>query len=197
MKDRLEDFVKKNRESFDVREPDPSLWLRINPENTAGVGEAPGGRSSAKSEGAGSAVRRLNILRYAAAVAVIFAGISAGIFYLSGSGSQGDGLKGRLAEEVLETELYYNAMVDEKYHELQPYFTSHPDLKAELDMDLEELDNIYAELKDDLKENIGNPEVIEAMIQKHRTKVEILEDLLNQLKETEKKDYEDEKQISL
>ena len=33
MSDRLEDFVRQNREQFDLREPDPSIWLKINPAN--------------------------------------------------------------------------------------------------------------------------------------------------------------------
>ena len=44
---------------------------------------------------------------------------------------------------------------------------------------------------------MGNPDVIEAMIQQYRMKVEILEELLNQLKEKEKKNYEEKNEISL
>ncbi len=33
MSDRLEDFVKQHREQFDLQEPDPSIWLKINPAN--------------------------------------------------------------------------------------------------------------------------------------------------------------------
>jgi hypothetical protein len=179
MKDRLEEFVLQNREEFNVREPDPSLWLKINPENT----------KEKKN-------KRLVWLRYAAAVAVIFASFSAGIYYLSGTGSDSDKLYGDIYEEILETEAYYSSMVTQKYTELEPYFTSSPGLKNELDYDLNELDEIYLELKEDLKDNVGNPEVIDAMIRQYRMKVEILEQLLNQLKE-KKNNYEEEKNISL
>ena len=41
MSDRLEDFVKQHREQFDLHEPDPSIWLKINPANAArGEGSA-------------------------------------------------------------------------------------------------------------------------------------------------------------
>jgi hypothetical protein len=179
MKDRLEDFVLQNREEFNTREPDPSLCFKINRENTLEKKN-----------------KRLVWLRYAAAVAVIFASFSAGIYYLSGAGSGSDKIYGDLYEEILETEAYYSSVVNQKYNELEPYLSSSPELKNELDYDLNELDDIYLELKEDLKDNVGNPEVIDAMIRQYRMKVEILEQLLNQLNE-KKNNYEEEKNISL
>lgn len=180
MKDRLEDFVVQNRAEFDVREPDPSLWLKINPQNSVIK------RTS-----------RLTWLRYAAAVAVIFVSFSAGIYFLSGTHERPEELYGELYREILETEAYYTSMVNQKYNELQPYVSSNPQLKKDLDYDLNELDRIYLELKEDLSDNVGNTEVVEAMIQQYRMKVEILEDLLNQIKEKENIDYEDAKKTSL
>ena len=57
---------------------------------------------------------------------------------------------------------------------------------------MEELDEVYDELKEDLKDNASNPEVIEAMILNYKVKLEILEDLLEQLKAKENQDEEDE-----
>ena len=63
--------------------------------------------------------------------------------------------------------------------------------------DMEELDEVYLELKEDLKDNVSNPEVIEAMVLNYRVKLEILEDLLNQLNEKENQDYENDESYSL
>jgi len=63
MSDRLEDFVKQQREQFDLHEPDPSIWLKINPANVPEVKER----------------RPMRWLRVAAAVAMIFGGSTAGI----------------------------------------------------------------------------------------------------------------------
>ena len=57
---------------------------------------------------------------------------------------------------------------------------------------MEELDQVYEELKEDLNDNASNPEVIEAMILNYRVKLEILEELLDQLKAKENHDEEDE-----
>ena len=43
------------------------------------------------------------------------------------------------------------------------------------------------ELKDDLNDNADNDEVIQAMIQNYRIKLEILEEMLNQIKSTQER----------
>ena len=186
MSDRLEEFVKQHREQFDLREPDPSVWLKINPES-APVEKVKVGRER----------RPMRWLRVAAAVALIFAGSSAGIYYLARGGAEADMYSNDLYMEMQESELYYGKLVSERYRELQPYLAADPVVGKMLDADMEELDEVMKELKEDLKENVSNPEVIEAMIMNYRLKLEILEDLLYQLKEKENQDYEDERSYSL
>jgi len=181
MSDRLEEFVKQHREEFDLREPDPSVWLKINPANAPMVKER----------------RPLRWLRIAAAIAVIFAGSAAGIYYLTGGSSEAELASNALYIEMQETEAFYTNMVAERYRELQPFLAADPVAHEMLNADLEELDQVYKELKEDLKDNMANPEVIEAMILNYRVKLEILEDLLNQLKEKENQDYEKDDSYSL
>ncbi len=176
MSDRLEEFVRQNREEFDFREPDPSIWLRIQPESAPVVKER----------------RSMRWLRVAAAVAMIFAGSAAGIYFLTGGKAEADQYSSELYREIRETEQYYNQMVSQRYEELRPYLVGDPAAEEMLQMDMTELDEVYAELKKDLKDNASNPEVIEAMILNYRVKLEILEDLLNQLKEKENQDEKDE-----
>jgi hypothetical protein len=181
MSDRLEDFVRQNREQFDLHEPDPSIWLKINPANAPVVKER----------------RSLRWLRVAAAVAMIFAGSTAGIYFLTGNRVETNQLSDELYREIQETEIYYSQLVSQRYEELQPFLVSNPAAREMLSMDMEELDEVYLELKEDLKDNASNPEVIEAMILNYRVKLEILEDLLNQLKEKENQDYENNGSYSL
>jgi hypothetical protein len=140
--------------------------------------------------------RPMRWLRIAAAVAMIFAGSTAGIYFLSGDRAEA-GRSSELYQEILETEQYYSRMVSERYSELQPFLASNPEASALLSLDMEELDEVYRELKEDLKDNASNPEVIEAMILNYRVKLEILEDLLIQLKEKENHDDENEESVSL
>lgn len=181
MSDRLEDFVKQHREQFDLHEPDPSIWLKINPANAPVIRER----------------KPMRWLRVAAAVAMIFAGSTAGIYFLTGNKAETDQLSSELYMEIQETEDYYSQMVSRRYDELRPYLVSDPAAQEMLTADMEELDEVYNELKKDLKDNASNPEVIEAMILNYRVKLEILEDLLNQLKEKENQDYENDGSYSL
>ena len=48
--------------------------------------------------------------------------------------------------------------------------------------DLNQLDSLYTELKSDLRDNIANQEVIDAMIQNYRLRISILEELLSEIK---------------
>ena len=181
MSDRLEDFVKQHQEQFDLHEPDPSIWLKINPANARATSER----------------KPMRWLRVAAAVAMIFAGSTAGIYFLTGNKAETDQYSSELYNEIQETEQYYSHMVSERYDELRPYLASDQAANEMLTADMEELDEVYGELKKDLKDNASNPEVIEAMILNYRVKLEILEDLLNQLKEKENQDYENDGSYSL
>ena len=180
MSDRLEDFVKQQREAFDLHEPDPSIWLKINPANVPLRERKP-----------------MRWLRIAAAIALIFGGSTAGIYYLTQDRADSRLYSSEMYQEIQETEDYYNRKVTLRYNELQPYLASDPGMKELLATDLKELDEAYSELKIDLKDNVANPDVIEAMILNYRIKLEILEDLLNQLKEKENQDYEEDESYSL
>ncbi len=136
-------------------------------------------------------------LRVAAAIAMIFAGSAAGIYFLSGGKADVNRLSNEIYLEMQETEQYYGLMVSQRYEELMPFLASDPVANEMLTADMEELDNVYTELKKDLKDNASNPEVVEAMILNYRVKLEILEDLLNQLKEKENQDYETDESYSL
>ena len=164
-----------------MHEPDPSIWLKINPANDPTIKEH----------------KSMRWLRVAAAIAMIFAGSTAGIYFLSGGKTDANRLGNEIYLEMQETEQYYGLMVSQRYEELKPYLVGDPVANEMLTADMEELDNVYTELKKDLKDNASNPEVVEAMILNYRVKLEILEDLLNQLKEKENQDYENDESYSL
>ena len=181
MSDRLEKFVKQHHGEFDRYEPDPSIWLKINPANSVVKKQR----------------RPMSWLRIAAAVAMIFAGSTAGIYFLTGEKSESDLFSSELYREMTDTEQYYNQMVADRYEELKPFLAANPAANEMLTSDMEELDQVYEELKEDLKDNASNPEVVEAMILNYRVKLEILEDLLNQLKEKENQNDEKDESYSL
>jgi hypothetical protein len=85
--------------------------------------------------------------------------------------------------QLKETEIYYSQLVNSLYKEAAPLLTKNPEVREELNNDLSQLDSICADLKKDLKDNISNQEVMEALIRNYRIKINILEDMLTVLKE--------------
>ncbi len=171
MKDRLEEFISENREHFDIYEPGERIWKGIRKRQAT---------RRVWHSGAGKALMRV------AAVIVIF--VASWVFHdyidkqrMMNGEKQDSGIYAAIPE-LRETEAYYNNLVSAKMKELQPYFRQVPGLGTEVRGDLSELDSAYASLKHDLKDNIANDEVIEAMIQNYRIKLEILENLLTELK---------------
>jgi hypothetical protein len=175
MKDRLEQFISDNRGQFDLYEPDDRLWAGIE-----------------------SGIRQKKTLRigwkgllWRAAVVVLIFGAS---FLLQEYLHQRRGMISereqtkilREIPELEEADIYYTGLLDEKLRLLEPLISEHPELGVSLNQDLSELDSIYLELHKDLRDNIANDEVVEAMIQNYVLKIQILEDLLKCMDETSK-----------
>lgn len=181
--DELEEFVRHHREAFDPMEPDPELWKRIVPETEQPAMIKRGSRY------------RFIAFRAAAAVAFLFA---AGVFWLQHDATPAlaeatpeatekpaaaDELEG-LIPEFMEAEAFYAQQVTEKLGELKAV---NPDMEEEIRFDLKELDSAYNELKEDLREDLANREIVDAMIQNYRLKLMVLENILEQLRKTETK----------
>jgi hypothetical protein len=186
MKDRLEEFIKENRSGFDIHEPAEHLWDKIRKRE-----EEPIFR--------GHRVRQRFI--QAAAVAAVFLLSWMANDYIDyrhdkKTEKQADQVY-EAVPELKETEIYYNSLVNEKMDELKPWFSKMPGLSTEVNGDLSELDSVYSSLKQDLRDNIANDQVIEAMIQNYRMKLEILEDLLNELKSEQNSTKNEKKEHSI
>lgn len=164
MKDRLEEFVRNNSMEFDINEPNPELWNKIE-----------------KSIQPKKVIRWSYYLSRAAVVVFIIGASLAGqqLWMKKGSASRDHVSKAEInIPEIQEAEMYYSGMINAKLEEVKPYFSEYPSLEDELNSDLFELDSIYISLKNDLQDNIANHEVIEAMIQNYRMRISILEDMM-------------------
>jgi len=169
--DKLEEHIRKNREDLDRYSPPKGIWRNI--------------RMKLKKEKSFSMLW----LSIAAMIVVILG--TAIIFFRpeyrwSSSERQknNDDLTG-VTPQLKETETYYNNLINSLYTEAKPFLTNNPEIKKELNYDLSQLDSISTDLKKDLKDNIANQDVVEALIQNYRIKIRILEDMLRVLKENE------------
>lgn len=170
--DRLEKFISENRDAFDELEPSDGLWDKIE----------------ASQKPAKHRILPL-FLRVAAAVAIFVAG-----YFVNGwvnhhpssdNSAMSESKNSPAMEAFFEAKAYYSGLINQKEKQLFQLTGSNPALRTELDEELKNMDKIYAELEQDLSDQVAGEEVIEAMIQHYRMKLEILEDVLHQLKSTE------------
>ncbi|MCF6342414.1 MAG: hypothetical protein L3J31_06370 [Bacteroidales bacterium] len=182
-RDKLEEFIINNREAFDELEPPPRLWEKVETRKPKSV------KLNWKTIG----------LRAAAVVAIF---VSSYYFHdlmenrntrkSATVSERRKDAQNSMYHELVEAEFYYASQIEEtKSAVFQLTSNNHP-LRNEINRELLDLDKVFGELKNDLNDNADNQEVIVAMIQNYRIKLEILKDILNQLKSTEKKNNDDE-----
>ena len=183
--DRLEQFIAENRDQFDLYDPDEKVWKEVS-------------KTIHKTQ---RFTNWKTVVWRAAAVIVIFAASFMFWEYMNNSdmliGRQEKKLQNLEIPELREAEIYYTNMVDNRLEELTPLIQQDPELQNELNNDLSELDSLYSELQKDLVDNIANDEVVEAMIQNYRLKLEILEDLLEKLQETSKNEENEKNELEI
>ena len=167
MKDRFEDFIRDNAESFDFLEPKESLWEDVE-----------------KNLDRKQRFNWRRISTRVAAVAAIFI-VSFVVQKVIFSGNIELPHQQAKVEipELTEAEMYYNNVINAKLNSVKPLLDEHPFIKEELDTDLDELEGIYNDLKNDLKDDVANQEVLEEMIQNYRLRVQILEEMTGYLKQ--------------
>lgn len=184
MKDSLEEYIKNNRESFDLHEPSPEIWNRIS-------------NKSDKNN-----FSKYTWLSIAASVLVI---ISVSIFYYSLNNQNTinkisasiDSTQYSLPTEIQEAEVFYTTLINKKMLELGSLENSDQELMTDVNNDFSQLDSIYIDLKKELNSNVANEELIEAMIQNYRTKLSILEELLTTIQSKNIAQNENNKQVEL
>jgi cell shape-determining protein MreC len=167
--DRLEKFVNENRHEFDCMEPTDKSWKAI----TDGLNDKRMKR-----------FRKFSALKVAAMVAVMV--LSSAIVYKIWLSEPKQVVKAVQidpeVQELIEAEAYYAQEVSGKLAEIQKCYKVKPELKSEIEGDLNELETMYQSLKNDLNDNISNTEVIEAMIENNRKQLKLVDDVLDQIK---------------
>ena len=162
--DRLEDFIKENREAFDQLEPSEKVWKKISkPEN-----------------------KSVKMVSYLLRVAAVFTIAVIITVVVAKTGIFKSEEKTMLTEdpelrELIEAEAFYASQVNEKMDEIRKCYDTFPEIKEEVETDLTELQEMYEVLKVDLKDNISKKEVIEAMIENNRFRLKMVDQVLDQI----------------
>ncbi len=173
--DRLEEFIRQNRADLDRYSPSPGNWGKIR-------------KALGKSH--------RSLWRWVSVAAMLVFALSGYLFLQRNNHlTEKKSPESNSIKQLKETEIYYNSMANTLYDEAKPLLTRNPEIKKELYSDISHLDSLCNEIRKDLKDNVANQEVIEALIQNYRIKIRLLEDMLTIMKENEdkpvnKKDYE-------
>lgn len=166
--DRFEKFVRDNREDFDIHSPSPELWEKLNKQLT----------TPAKKHWT-----RSRWLQVAAviALALLGSGVVLNNYFSPRHQLHVAAKADPELQELIEAEAYYAHEVNGRLKEIQKCYKLNPELKMEVEGDLNELGSMYNSLKNDLKENVSNKEVIEAMIENNRYRLKLVDDVLRQI----------------
>lgn len=173
-KDNLEQFVQENAGAFNTLEPPAMAWDAIEK-------ELPVARKST--------VRKLWPYAWKVAAAVL---IFASAWMLNDFNDQrkqtgkyavtGDSSSNPALNELSDAEAFYATQISSRQAELASYTKQHPEIIEDLKREFMEMDKKKAELKDDLEESNADEKVIEAIILSYRVKLEILDQMLNEMK---------------
>lgn len=169
--DQLEKFVLDHRDEFDDLEPREDLFKELDTTDRKII-----------------QFRSWKIISRIAAAMVIFSlGFALNEFVSSDSNHlfandreinmENDSL--RLAFE--EMQFYYTSQINSVKDEIILLSNSDEVISEELDFQMQEFNTIFEELKNDLKDQANDEEVIEAMILNYRVKLRLLEDMKAQL----------------
>jgi hypothetical protein len=186
-RDKLEKFIIDNRDGFDEFTPAPGLFNGIETRKPRIV-----------------TMNWNSVMWKAAAVIGIFVGSwlihdwvnrSSDNAQIAATEQQDE--SSEIVKMLIEAEAFYTSQIDTKKEEFYQLTTDQPEIKNEIDYELVELDTVYAQLKQDLKDNADNEEVIEAMIQNYRIKLDILESVLAQLQKAKNEEKKNNYEVEL
>ena len=174
--DKLEQFVRDNSDELNKLEPPLMAWDAIE-KTLPGLKHKP--------------LRPLVSFAWKAAAAVL---IFASAWLLNDythhremAGSQqsvSELMPGTAVSELSDAEAYYSTQINAKQTELSTYARQHPEIVEDLKKEFLEMDKNKEELKKDLAESNSDEKVIEAIILSYRVKLEILEQMLGELRKT-------------
>ena len=184
--DNLEKFIRENKQEFDLYKPPRRVWTQVKK-------QLPAKKSKTLFFYTNTFITR-------AAIIVLFVTAGAVLYNQKVKNTNNYGVNNPDSTEIVipqiaEVEQYYNSEVDRKYNLVVSYSADFPGLQQDINTDFTELDSVYVQLKRDLKDGADNEEVINAMIENYRLKLQILEDVLAKIQKM--KNPEGKKEISL
>ena len=183
--DKLEQFVKNNRDAFDLFDPPAGMFNKISDE--------------VEKRKKGKARPMFYLQRVAAVVVILLAAYAVADIAngLRKSNDTAEVSEQNMNSELGEAMVYYTSKIDNKRIELEEQAAEYPEILEEIKREFTQLDEEYKKLENDLKEDVSNQMVIEAMIRTAKIKLEILEKMHQQMQRMENKNIENHEKTQL
>ncbi len=193
---RLEQFIQENKTALKGQfTPPKGLWDKIEAEldgeEESEIKEIPVRKIKKESK---VITIRYSTLRIAAVI-LILVGSTWGVWKLASQQGQGVRTEDAFAldlkqinPELAEAESYYTALISQKRKEIENYSLDDPELSAIFKNDLKELNEMYEQLKDELKGTPTQEQIMDAMIQNLQMRINVLNRQLEILKKLQSQD---------
>ena len=86
--------------------------------------------------------------------------------------------------EMAETDAYYKREIEQKEGKLKTLLAYNPQLSEEVGETLNDMNQSYAMLNNDLQMNVNNEDLMDAIVNHQRMTLQTIEDLINQIEES-------------
>lgn len=171
--DLLECYIRDHRDELDLAIPGEGLW--------SGIEKTLPGQKRPKAVVVRMSWQR-QLIRVAASLTLLLSGIGIGTWYARSTAPDGMEMAD-VSSEYGELEQYYRRDIAVKQEKLATFTGNRP---AEIQMDLEQLDQIMADLRRELADvpTANREQVVRAMIENYKAKTAILERVLDDLDTT-------------
>lgn len=179
MEDRLEKFIQENREGFDDAVPNLKVWAQIDKELSQPKVQ--------KTTRPAFAIRRWASIA-AAGLLLLTVGTLFGI-QITKSQYGAFTEVSALMDEFGEMESFYQNEITKKVSLLEDY-----KMEKAVESDLNQLESFLSDLKTELDQapEESKESIVNAMITNYKTRLDILERILNKLEATKQKDKKDD-----
>ncbi len=86
-------------------------------------------------------------------------------------------------ESLQEIQAYYMSRINDRLDKIMQLTSTLPGVKQQIYDELSQIDSICNNMQGDLKDNMNNQEVIDAMVMNYKTRVDILDETIAELQE--------------
>lgn len=168
--EKLEQFLADHKQEFDSENPPPMIWMNLEKELANNRKEE---KSTIVHE-----LKQTNLMRLIQVAAMFVVVMGVGLLIGMQINKSGNTYNNPYLDEFVEAEKHYNKKIDNMWATVK---ATGVEESEDVEEDLKSLDAVYNELKEELLSGKGSntTEVVNSMIHNYRTKIDILETVLN------------------